>query len=488
MTVGELRAPLADASLLRDELFIGGTWVAGEAVTLTVADPFSGATIAEIAGATAGQVNDAVAAASAALDGWAALTATGRARILRDWYDLIVAHADDLATILTLEQGKPLAEARAEILYGASFVEWFAEEGKRLYGDVIPSNVAGRRLFAIRQPIGVVAAITPWNFPSAMILRKASAALGAGCTFVCKPAEETPLSALALAELATRAGLPAGVFNVVVGEPPVIGGVLTASGDVRALSFTGSTAVGKLLMAQCAGTVKRVTLELGGNAPVLVFDDADPDSAAEKVIAAKFRNGGQTCVCANRILVQAGVYDDFIAAFSRRIRALHAGDGLADGVTQGPLISSDALEKVQRHVQDAVAHGARLTVGGSRVGEDGTCFEPTLVENVTTDMLVSVEETFGPVAAVMRFSSEDEAVAIANATPYGLAAYVFSGDVGRAWTVAEKLEVGVVAINTGAFSYEGAPFGGVKESGLGREGSRHGLDEFTELKYLAIER
>jgi succinate-semialdehyde dehydrogenase/glutarate-semialdehyde dehydrogenase len=424
---------------------------------------------------------------AAAAPGWAAVTAPERSRILRRWYDLIVAHADDLATILTAEQGKPWAEARGEILYGAGFVEWYAEECKRNYGDVIPANNAGRRLLTVRQPVGVSAAITPWNFPSAMILRKAGPALAAGCPMIVKPADETPLSATALAELAGRAGVPAGVLSIVVGDPEMIGEVLTSDPVVRALSFTGSTAVGKLLMSQSARTVKKVALELGGNAPLIVFDDADLDAAVAGAIASKFRNAGQTCVCANRVLVQAGIHDAFVERFQAAIEALVVGNGFDDGSEQGPLISEDAVAKVQRHIDDAVSGGATVLSGGGRHRLGQTFFEPTLITGVTPGMLIAREETFGPVAAVLRFETEDEALAIANDTPFGLACYFFTRDLGRMWRVGETLEFGVVGVNTGLVSYEGAPFGGVKESGVGREGSRHGIDEFTEIKYLCVD-
>jgi succinate-semialdehyde dehydrogenase/glutarate-semialdehyde dehydrogenase len=432
-------------------------------------------------------VREAIDAADAAGAGWAALPALERARILRRWYDLIVANADDLAMILTAEQGKPLAEARGEIIYGAGFVEWYAEEAKRTYGDVIPTNNAGRRLVTIRQPVGVTAAITPWNFPSAMILRKAGPALAAGCPMIVKPADETPLSATALAELAARAGVPAGVLSIVIGEPEMIGELLTADPAVRALSFTGSTAVGKLLMSKSARTVKKVALELGGNAPLIVFDDADLDLAVAGAMASKFRNAGQTCVCANRVLVQSGIHDAFVERFQAAVEALVVGNGFEARSEQGPLITTDAVEKVERHIADAVDRGAKVLSGGGRHELGGTFFEPTLMTGVTQDMLVAQEETFGPLAAVLRFETEDEAVAMANDTPFGLASYFFTRDLGRMWRVGEALEFGVVGVNTGLISYEGAPFGGVKESGLGREGSRHGIDEFTEIKYLCID-
>lgn len=478
---------LQDAELLREGLFINGRFRDGTAEPLTVRDPATGASIASVAGASADDVTEAIDAAAAAGPAWAALTAPERAKILRRWYDLIVAHADDLARILTAEQGKPLGEARGEVLYGAGFVEWYAEEAKRLYGDVIPTNNAARRLLTIRQPIGVTAAITPWNFPSAMILRKAAPALAAGCPMIIKPAEETPLSATALAELARRAGIPAGVLSVVNGDPRTIGGVLTASTTVRALSFTGSTEVGRLLMAQCADTVKRVALELGGNAPFIVFDDADVDAAVEGAMASKFRNAGQTCVCANRILVQSGIHDAFVERFRAAIDALVVGNGFDAASEQGPLITEAAVKKVEHHIADAVSRGASIVTGGNPHPLGGTFFTPTLLTGVTGSMAISHEETFGPVAPVIRFETESEAIALANDTPFGLAAYFYTSELGRTWRVAERLEFGVVGINTGLISYEGAPFGGVKQSGLGREGSRHGIDEYTEHKYLCID-
>jgi succinate-semialdehyde dehydrogenase / glutarate-semialdehyde dehydrogenase len=478
---------LRDAGLLRPDPFIDGQWVPGHGPSIDVHDPATGEVVARVSGADEAQTIAAVEAAAAAAPAWAAMTAPVRARLLRRWFDLIVEHADDLAALLTAEQGKPLAEARGEILYGAGFVEWYAEESKRLYGDVIPTNAAGRRLITVRQPVGVTAAITPWNFPSAMILRKAGAALAAGCPMIIKPAEETPLSAMALAELGARAGLPAGVLSVVPGQPEVVGGVLTSHPAVRALSFTGSTEVGKLLMTQCAGTVKRVALELGGNAPLIVFDDADLDQAVAGAMASKFRNAGQTCVCANRVIVQAGIHDAFVEAFTKAVDTLAVGNGFESGSEQGPLITTAAVQKVERHIADALAGGAEIRTGGDRHELGGTFFQPTVLTGVRPDMLICHEETFGPVAPVLRFETEDEAVALANDTPFGLAAYFFTRDLGRTFRVGEALEFGVVGVNTGLISYEGAPFGGVKESGIGREGSRHGVDEYTELKYLCID-
>jgi succinate-semialdehyde dehydrogenase / glutarate-semialdehyde dehydrogenase len=487
MTAVRSSLALTDPDLFREQLFIGGRWQDGSAEQLIVRDPATGDELATVVGASPQDTLHAIDAAVAAAPGWAASTALERSRVLRRWFDLIVEHADDLARILTAEQGKPLAEARGEILYGAGFVEWYAEEGKRTYGEVIPTNNRQRRLFTIRQPIGVTAAITPWNFPSAMILRKAAPALAAGCPMIIKPAEETPLSALALAVLAQRAGIPAGVLSVVCGEPAVIGAVLTGHPAVRALSFTGSTEVGKLLMAQSAGTVKRMALELGGNAPFIVFNDADVEAAVTGAIASKFRNAGQTCVCANRVLVQAGIHDAFVAKFRAAIENLVVGNGFDPRSEQGPLITEAAVDKVRQHIADAVAGGARVVTGGALHPLGGTFFTPTLLTGVTPDRLICREETFGPVAPVIRFDTEDEAVALANDTPFGLAAYFYTSDLGRMWRVGERLEFGVVGVNTGLISYEGAPFGGVKESGLGREGSLHGIDEFTEIKYLCVD-
>ena len=474
-------------TLVREKLYIDGRWIDGEAETVDVHDPASGELLASVASASATQVEQAVAAAQVAFTKWSKLLARERAAILRRWHELIVEHADALGRIVTAEQGKPLAEARGEVIYGAGFVEWFAEEAKRAYGDVVPTNQQGRRTVVIKQPIGVCAAITPWNFPSAMILRKAGPALAAGCTMVLKPASETPLSALALAELAERAGMPAGVFNVVHGPAQEVGAVLTSHPDVRALTFTGSTAVGKLLAAQCAGTVKRVLLELGGNAPVIVFDDADVDLAVAGTMASKFRNTGQTCVCANRILVQAGIHDEFVARLREATAALSVGSGLEPDVMQGPLITEAAVEKVERHVADAISRGAHVELGGRRHSRGGTFYEPTLITGATSEMLLAQEETFGPVGAIFKFTTEAEAVELANNTESGLSAYFFTRDLGRAWRLGEALEYGVVGINTGLISSEAAPFGGVKESGLGREGSRHGLDDYLELKYLCFE-
>ncbi|WP_372424409.1 NAD-dependent succinate-semialdehyde dehydrogenase [Salinarimonas chemoclinalis] len=473
------------SDLVRTGLHIDGAWrPASDAATFAVTNPSTGAVVAEVASATVADTRAAIAAAEAALPGWRATTAKARAAILRRWYDLVVARADELAAILTAEQGKPLAEAKGEILYGAAFIEWFAEEGKRVYGDTIPTNDPDRRLFALKQPVGVCAAITPWNFPMAMIPRKAGPALAAGCTMVLKPASATPLSALALAALAVEAGLPNGVFNVVPGKARVVGDELATNPAVRKLTFTGSTEVGKDLMRTCAGTMKKLSLELGGNAPLIVFDDADLERAVAGAIASKFRNTGQTCVCANRILVQDGVYDAFVARFAEAVAAMKVGDGFEAGVELGPLIDEAAVAKVEAHVADALAGGARVVTGGRRHARGGTFYEPTVMADVTPAMRVAREETFGPLAPVFRFTTEDEAITLANATEFGLAAYYFTRDLGRAWRVGEALDFGVIGLNTGLFSYEGAPFGGLKESGTGREGSKYGIEDFLEVKYL----
>ena len=480
---------LSEASgLLRTDLYIDGSWRAGgDDARTDVTDPSTGRLVAQVADATRDDVLETVAVAERAFVAWSRRPAPERSRILRRWFDLIVEEADALAEILTAEQGKPLAEARGEILYGAGFVEWYAEEAKRVYGEIIPPNVDGRRIQVTRSAIGVTCAITPWNFPSAMILRKVAPALAAGCTMIVKPASETPLSAFALAELAHRAGVPAGVLNVIHGDAAMIGDVLTTHESVRALSFTGSTAIGKLLMKQSSSTVKKLALELGGNAPLIVFDDADLDEAVKGAVASKFRNAGQTCVCANRILVQDGIHDRFVEAFTAAVRELKVGDGRDPESTQGPLISQAAVDKVSAHVADAVDKGATVLLGGNPHELGGTYFEPTVLDGARPDMAIAHEETFGPVAPIFTFATEDEAVAMANDTPYGLAAYFFSHDLGRVTRVSEALEFGVVGVNTGLISYEGAPFGGVKQSGLGREGSSHGLDEFTELKYVCVE-
>ncbi|GAB3125628.1 NAD-dependent succinate-semialdehyde dehydrogenase [Novispirillum itersonii] len=478
----------SNPSLFRTQGYIDGHWqAAASGKTFAVLNPATGAELAQVPDMGAAEAKQAIAAAHAALPAWRAKTAKERANILRKWYTLILANQEDLAQLMTAEQGKPLAEARGEVVYGANFIEWFAEEAKRVYGDVVPAHGPDKRIVVVKEPIGVVAAITPWNFPNAMITRKCAPALAAGCTVVVKPAEDTPLSALALAELAEQAGIPKGVFNIVTCEHGAeVGGELTGSPLVRKLSFTGSTEVGKLLMRQCAGTVKKVSLELGGNAPFIVFDDADLDAAVQGAIASKYRNAGQTCVCANRILVQDGVYDAFAARLAEAVKALKVGNGVEAGVTQGPLINEDAIAKVERLVSEAVAKGAKPELGGKRHALGGTFFEPTILTGVTADMSIFSEEIFGPVAPLFRFHTEAEAIQMANDTPFGLAAYFYSRDIGRVWRVAEGLEYGIVGINEGIISTEVAPFGGVKESGIGREGSKYGLDDFLEIKYLCM--
>lgn len=477
---------LKDSTLLRHQAFIGNEWVsAGSDKTFPVTNPANGEVLAQVADCGAAETERAIAAADAALPDWRSKTATVRAGILRRWYDLILANADDLGMLMTLEQGKPLAEACGEVRYGASFIEWFAEEGKRAYGDIIPPHMPGLRLLVTKQPVGVVAAITPWNFPNAMITRKVAPALAAGCTVVIKPSEETPLSALALAELAVRAGFPPGVINIVTGkDAATIGKAMTDSPVVRKLSFTGSTEIGKLLMRQSADTVKKISLELGGNAPFIVFDDADLDAAVEGAIASKYRNAGQTCVCANRILVQNSIYEAFLEKFSEAVQKQKVGAGTEQGVQIGPLINAEALDKVQRLVGDATQKGARLLTGGHAM--TGTFFEATVLADVTTGMDIMHEEIFGPVAPVTRFETEEEAVRIANDTPYGLAAYFYGKDIGRVFRVAEALDYGMIGVNTGLVATTVAPFGGMKESGIGREGSKYGLEEFLEVKYVCI--
>ena len=478
---------LENPILLRSNGYIDGRWEAADSgATLVVTDPANGERLGEVPLMGAAETTRAIAAAESALPAWRAKTAKERAAILRRWFDLIVAHADDLARMITAECGKPLAEAMGEVGYGASFVEWFAEEAKRAYGETIPGVVGDKRLITIKQPIGVCAAITPWNFPLAMITRKVAPAIAAGCTVVVKPAEQTPLTALALAKLAHLAELPPGVFNVVTGDPVAIGSVMTASPAVRHLSFTGSTEVGRLLMAQSAPTIKKLALELGGNAPFIVFDDADVDAAVEGALIAKYRNTGQTCVCANRFLVQSGVYEAFAQKLAARVAMLQVGPGSEPGVVQGPLIDTAGLEKVEAHLADATAKGARILTGGRRHARGGTFFEPTVLAGVTTAMRVAREETFGPVAPLFRFDTEAQAVEMANATEFGLAAYFYSRDIGRCFRVAEALEYGMVGVNTGLISNEVAPFGGVKQSGIGREGSKYGLEEYLEIKYLCV--
>ncbi len=478
---------LRDPELLCSRAFIGGEWVgADNGATHGVINPATRQVIGTVPVMGAAETRRAIAAATAAQPAWAARTAKDRALILRRWYELLMSNQDDLATLMTAEQGKPLAESKGEIAYGAAFIEWFAEEGKRLYGDTIPGHAPDKRILVIRQPVGVVAAITPWNFPLAMITRKAGPALAAGCTFVCKPATQTPYSALAAALLAQRAGVPPGVLNIVTGEAAAIGGEMTSNPSVRKLTFTGSTGIGKKLMAQCAGTMKKVSLELGGNAPFIVFDDADLDAAVSGAIASKYRNTGQTCVCANRLLVQAGVYEAFTAKLVKAVAQLRVGDGLAGVTDQGPLIDDKALAKVEEHLADAVGKGARVVQGGKRHALGGSFFEPTVLTDVTPAMLVAREETFGPLAPLFRFATEADAIRMANDTEFGLAAYFYTRDLARSWRVAEALEYGIVGLNTGLISTEVAPFGGIKESGTGREGSKYGILDYTELKYLCV--
>ncbi len=478
---------LNDPSLLRNLCYVDGQWIGADGGgTFPVTNPASGEVIATVPACGAAETRRAIEAARQALPGWAGKSAKERGKILRRFAELMMANAEDLGRLMTAEQGKPLAEAKGEVGYAASFYEWFAEEGRRVYGDVIPSPAADKRMFALRQPVGVVGAITPWNFPAAMITRKAGAALAAGCTIVIKPAESTPLSAFAQAELAERAGVPKGVFNVLTGRSREIGGELTSNPTVAKITFTGSTAVGKLLMRQCADTVKKVSLELGGNAPFIVFDDADLDAAVAGAIASKYRNTGQTCVCANRLLVQSGVYDAFVAKLVEATRKLRVGAGLEGVTEQGPLIDEKAVAKVEEHIADAIAKGAKVALGGQRHALGGTFFQPTILTGVTTSMLVAREETFGPVAPIFRFDTEAEAIRMANDTEFGLASYFYTRDIARSWRVAEALEYGIVGLNTGIISTEEAPFGGWKESGVGREGSRHGILDYTELKYLCM--
>jgi succinate-semialdehyde dehydrogenase / glutarate-semialdehyde dehydrogenase len=478
---------LNDSDLFRQLAYIDGRWCeADNGKSFPVTNPATGELLAQVPNMEAAETHRAIEAAKTAWPGWRRKTAKERANLLRKWYDLMMANVNDLATIMTAEQGKPLAESKGEISYAASFIEWFAEEGKRVYGDTIPSPWNDRRLVVIKEPVGVCCAITPWNFPAAMITRKAGPALAAGCTMVVKPAESTPLSAFALAVLAERAGIPAGVFNVLTGEPRAIGGEMTSNPDVRKITFTGSTEVGRLLMRQSADTIKKVSLELGGNAPLIVFDDADLDAAVEGTIISKFRNTGQTCVCANRVYVQNGVYDAFAEKLVVAVRQLKVGNGFDPDVLQGPLIDEPAVEKAEEHISDAVSKGARVLLGGKRHSLGHTFFEPTVLADVTARMKVAREETFGPVAPLFRFYKDEEAVQFSNDTEFGLASYFFSRDIGRIWRVAEGLEYGMVGINTGLISTEVAPFGGVKQSGLGREGSHYGIDEFIEVKYLCF--
>jgi succinate-semialdehyde dehydrogenase/glutarate-semialdehyde dehydrogenase len=478
--------PLNDPSLLKTDALIGGNWVKGTA-RFEVQDPATGQRLADVANLGAAEAEAAIAAANKAWPAWRAKTAKERATVLMKWFALLHQHADDLARIMTAEQGKPLAEAKGEVGYGASFLEWFAEEARRIYGETIPSTDNNKRFLVLKQPIGVCAAITPWNFPIAMITRKVAPALAAGCPVIIKPAEQTPLSALAVAELAQRAGMPAGVLNILTADAQAsieIGKVLCASDVVRHLSFTGSTEVGRILARQCAPTIKKLSLELGGNAPFIVFDDANLDSAVEGAMISKYRNAGQTCVCANRLYAQDGIYDEFVARLAEKARAIKVGNGFENGVNQGPMIDAQAIAKVESHVADALAKGAKLVVGGARIGE--RFYTPTVLAEVTPDMLCAREETFGPVAPVFRFKTESQAIELANATEFGLASYFYSRDVGRIFRVGEALEYGMVGINTGLISTAEVPFGGVKQSGLGREGAHHGIDDYVEIKYLCL--
>lgn len=478
---------LNDPTLFRQQAMINGRWRdASSKETLVVTNPANGQQLGSVPKMGAGETHEAIDAAARALPAWRALTAKERSSILRRWFELMMEHQDDLARLMTLEQGKPLAEAKSEISYAASFIEWFAEEGKRIYGDTIPGHQADKRLLVIKQPIGVTAAITPWNFPSAMITRKAGPALAAGCTMVLKPASQTPFSALALAELANRAGIPEGVFNVVTGSASEVGGELTGNPLVRKLSFTGSTEIGRQLMEQCAKDIKKVSLELGGNAPFIVFDDADLDKAVEGALASKFRNAGQTCVCANRLYVQDGVYDRFAEKLQQAVSKLQIGDGLQPNVTIGPLIDEKAIAKVQEHIADALGKGARVVTGGKVHELGGNFFQPTILVDVPGDAKVAKEETFGPLAPLFRFKDEADVIAQANDTEFGLAAYFYARDLSRVFRVGEALEYGIIGINTGLISTEVAPFGGVKSSGLGREGSKYGIEDYLEIKYMCI--
>lgn len=479
---------LKDPTLLKQQCWLNGQWVSADSgKTFDVTDPATGEVLAKVPELGAAETERAIAAAEAAQKVWAARTGKERAGVLRRWFDLVVANTDDLAYLMTREQGKPLAEAKGEIAYAASFIEWFAEEAKRVDGDVLASPAADKRLVTLRQPVGVCVAITPWNFPASMITRKVAPALAAGCAIVLKPSELTPLSAFALAELAHRAGVPAGILQIVVGDVRAIGGAMTASPVVRKLSFTGSTEVGRLLMAQCAPTIKRLSLELGGNAPFIVFDDADIDAAVEGAIASKYRNAGQTCVCVNRFYVQDAVYDEFAAKFTARVAELSVGNGLDKGVVIGPLIDRKAVNKVETLVKDATDNGAAVAIGGATHALGGTFYQPTVLTGATSEMRIAREEVFGPVAPLFRFSKDEEAIAQANATEYGLAAYLYTRDIARAWRAGEALEYGMVGLNTGLISNEVGPFGGIKQSGIGREGSRYGIEEYLELKYLCLQ-
>jgi succinate-semialdehyde dehydrogenase/glutarate-semialdehyde dehydrogenase len=478
---------LSDSRLLREQCYINGQWCdANSGKTVDVTNPANGEVIAKVPFMGAEETREAISAAEVAQVKWRRMLAKERADILRKWYELMIANADDLAALMTMEQGKPLAEARGEVVYSASFIDWFAHEARRVSGETIPQHQGDKRLVVIKQPIGVCVAITPWNFPSAMITRKVGPALAAGCAVVVKPATQTPLSALALCELAERAGLPEGLLSVVTGSSAEIGGEMTSNPTVRHLSFTGSTEVGRLLMRQCSDSIMKVALELGGNAPFIVFDDADIDAAVEGAIISKYRNAGQTCVCANRIYVQDAVYDEFAAKLAHEVSNMKVGDGSQEGVVQGPLIDMSAVEKVEEHIEDAVSNGAKVVIGGSRHELGGTFFQPTLLTGVTSSMKVAREETFGPLAPLFRFKEEAEVIELANDTEFGLASYFYSKDLARVWRVSEELEYGMVGINTGLISTEVAPFGGVKQSGLGREGSTHGIEEYLEMKYLCM--
>lgn len=484
---GSVLVQLKNSGLFKQQVFIDGQWLEAEQnKSFAVINPATGETIAHVPSVSEQQVVKAVEAADQALQSWKQTTAKERSILLKKWYQLMIEHQEDLAIILSTEQGKPMTESRGEILYGASFIEWFAEEAKRTYGDVIPHDKQGRRLLVIRQPVGVVAAITPWNFPNAMITRKVGPALAAGCTVVIKPASETPLSALALVALAEEAGIPKGVINVVTGSAREIGGILTQHPLVRKVSFTGSTAIGKLLMQQCSSTMKKISMELGGNAPFIVFEDADLDKAVEGAIASKFRNSGQTCVCTNRILVQNSIYDTFVEKLAAAVAKLKVAPAFEPGAEQGPLINEKAVEKVQQHIDDATSKGAKVIYGGQRHQLGQTFFEPTVLTDVTPDMQVAQDETFGPLAPVFRFTEEAEAIRMANDTEFGLASYIYTQNLSRAWRVSEALEYGMVGINEGLISTEVAPFGGIKESGCGREGSKYGIEDYQELKYLCM--
>ncbi|HEX6112364.1 MAG TPA: NAD-dependent succinate-semialdehyde dehydrogenase [Geminicoccaceae bacterium] len=483
----DFRIQLSDPSLFREQCYVDGAWVdAADRATIEVRDPANNELIGTVPKMGAAETRRAIEAADRAFQSWRDTTAKERAGLLRKWFDLMMENQEDLAILMTREQGKPLAESRGEIAYGAAFVEWYAEEAKRVYGDMIPAPTSSRRIMVFKQPVGVCAAITPWNFPNAMITRKCAPALAAGCTVVVKPASFTPYSALALAELAERAGIPKGVFNVVTGEARTVGGELTGNDLVRKLSFTGSTEVGKILLKQCADTVKKVSMELGGHAPLIIFDDADLEAAVKGAIACKFRNSGQTCVCTNRIYVQEKIYDQFAAKFTEAVKGLKVGVGLDSGVEQGPLIEPAAVDKVERHVDDARGKGAKVLTGGKRHALGGQFYEPTVLSECTEDMVITREETFGPVAPLYKFKDEAEVIRLANKTEYGLASYFFARDVGRVFRVAEALEAGIVSINEGIFSTEVAPFGGYKHSGIGREGSKYGIDEYLEIKYVNL--